>query len=351
MRRSAPCWPGWIPSDRRIVAETIKYAGYVERQRREARRVARAGARAIPEGFTYRGLPGLSSELAEKLDAVRPETLGRAGAHRRHDPGRPGVAGGPPGTPRSLTQVDAIGWANAGHPIGPGPAPMSGEARNPEPELFSPASSPRLMQVIAERAKNCGVALPEAALAALALHARRVHERNDELHLTSIRDPREFVERHLGESFEGAAMLDPMIEGALLDLGSGNGYPGLAVAAARPGLRPLLSEASGRRAAFLRDVVEEAFPGGAVLERQAQRPADLGDAAPFRVVVTRAVGGWERILPRMAPALGPGGSLLVWAGRQMEATARRKAWGRYRLAERKPLPGRERSWVWRFEIA
>ena len=66
------------PRDRRIVAETIKYAGYVERQRREAERVARAGARRIPDGIDYRALSGLSHELTEKLEAVRPETLGRA---------------------------------------------------------------------------------------------------------------------------------------------------------------------------------------------------------------------------------------------------------------------------------
>lgn len=62
----------------RIVAETIKYAGYVARQRREAERIARAGARRIPDGFAYVGLAGLSNELAEKLERVRPETLGRA---------------------------------------------------------------------------------------------------------------------------------------------------------------------------------------------------------------------------------------------------------------------------------
>ena len=44
------------PEDRRVAVETIKYAGYVERQRREARRVARAGARPIPDGFVYLGL-------------------------------------------------------------------------------------------------------------------------------------------------------------------------------------------------------------------------------------------------------------------------------------------------------
>jgi tRNA uridine 5-carboxymethylaminomethyl modification enzyme len=69
---------GLSRADRRVVAETIKYAGYVERQRREADRTARAGARRIPEVFSYRGLAGLSNELIEKLEAVRPETLGRA---------------------------------------------------------------------------------------------------------------------------------------------------------------------------------------------------------------------------------------------------------------------------------
>lgn len=64
--------------DRTVVAETIKYAGYVERQRREASRIARAGARVIPEGFGYRGLSGLSHELVEKLERTRPETLGHA---------------------------------------------------------------------------------------------------------------------------------------------------------------------------------------------------------------------------------------------------------------------------------
>ena len=64
--------------ERRIVAETIKYAGYVERQRREAHRVARAGSRRIPPKFRYRGLSGLSNELVEKLEAAQPETLGRA---------------------------------------------------------------------------------------------------------------------------------------------------------------------------------------------------------------------------------------------------------------------------------
>jgi tRNA uridine 5-carboxymethylaminomethyl modification enzyme len=64
--------------DQRVVAETVKYAGYVERQHREAEQIARSGARPIPREFPYRELAGLSKELVEKLERVRPEHLGRA---------------------------------------------------------------------------------------------------------------------------------------------------------------------------------------------------------------------------------------------------------------------------------
>jgi len=66
------------PRDRRIVAETVKFEGYVERQRRLAERVRRSGTIRIPEALTFAELSGLSRELAEKLEVVRPETLSRA---------------------------------------------------------------------------------------------------------------------------------------------------------------------------------------------------------------------------------------------------------------------------------
>jgi tRNA uridine 5-carboxymethylaminomethyl modification enzyme len=76
--RVSPIVASLGPGDRKVVVETIKYAGYVDRQRREAERIARSGSRRIPDEFTYRGLAGLSHELVEKLEAVRPDSLGRA---------------------------------------------------------------------------------------------------------------------------------------------------------------------------------------------------------------------------------------------------------------------------------
>ncbi|MBO7680531.1 MAG: tRNA uridine-5-carboxymethylaminomethyl(34) synthesis enzyme MnmG [Thermoguttaceae bacterium] len=55
-----------------------KYAGYIERQRDQIAQAARWEKRRIPEGFDYGALEHLRSEAKEKLQAVRPETLGQA---------------------------------------------------------------------------------------------------------------------------------------------------------------------------------------------------------------------------------------------------------------------------------
>jgi tRNA uridine 5-carboxymethylaminomethyl modification enzyme len=75
----SPVLAGMDPRDRTLAGETFRYEGYVERQRREAARMRRAGERRIPSEFAFRGLAGLSTEIVEKLERVRPETIGRAG--------------------------------------------------------------------------------------------------------------------------------------------------------------------------------------------------------------------------------------------------------------------------------
>lgn len=56
----------------------VKYAGYIAQQERQIERLGNAEARRIPEHFQYSGLPGLSREVREKLERVRPRTLGQA---------------------------------------------------------------------------------------------------------------------------------------------------------------------------------------------------------------------------------------------------------------------------------
>ncbi len=55
-----------------------KYAGYIERQQREIERQRALEDQVIPEGFDFQAVRGLSIEVREQLDRVRPRTIGQA---------------------------------------------------------------------------------------------------------------------------------------------------------------------------------------------------------------------------------------------------------------------------------
>ena len=205
-----------------------------------------------------------------------------------------------------------------------------------------------LAQRISTRAAASGLTLDADTARVLARHMQRVLDADPLLHLTAIDDPAEFLERHVAESLEGAMLIDPMQRGAMLDLGSGNGYPGLPVAAVRRGLRPILAEASQRKAAFLRTLLVPDFPEGLVLERQVQRAEDLAELDELAVVVSRGMGNWERVLPRLESRLHAEGRVLLWAGERVDEVRTRVAWRRLQLVEQRPLTARDRSWVWSF---
>ncbi|MEA2415910.1 MAG: tRNA uridine 5-carboxymethylaminomethyl modification enzyme [Thermoanaerobaculia bacterium] len=59
------------------VVSQLRYAGYIDRQQREASRQADEEGVSIPVDMSYR-LPGLSREMVEKLSFVRPVSLGQA---------------------------------------------------------------------------------------------------------------------------------------------------------------------------------------------------------------------------------------------------------------------------------
>ncbi len=63
-----------IPS----VETTLKYEGYLKRQELDILRLARDEHRRIPREFLYASVPGLSSEVVQRLNQVRPETIGQA---------------------------------------------------------------------------------------------------------------------------------------------------------------------------------------------------------------------------------------------------------------------------------
>jgi tRNA uridine 5-carboxymethylaminomethyl modification enzyme len=68
----------WVRNEMKTVETEIKYAGYLDQQKRSMDRLKRDEGRVIPEWFDYAACSGLSREMVEKLGKVRPRTLGQA---------------------------------------------------------------------------------------------------------------------------------------------------------------------------------------------------------------------------------------------------------------------------------
>ena len=60
------------------VETEVKYAGYLDQQRRQIERLQTSDARRIPATVEFSAIPGISREVGEKLSRVRPVTLGQA---------------------------------------------------------------------------------------------------------------------------------------------------------------------------------------------------------------------------------------------------------------------------------
>ncbi|MED9958669.1 MAG: FAD-dependent oxidoreductase, partial [Christensenellales bacterium] len=67
------------PAAREQAEIAIKYEGYLKKQEAAVRRFRQMEDRSLPEDMDYQGLPGLRLEARQKLDAVRPCSLGQAG--------------------------------------------------------------------------------------------------------------------------------------------------------------------------------------------------------------------------------------------------------------------------------
>ncbi|MEO6912183.1 MAG: FAD-dependent oxidoreductase, partial [Edaphobacter sp.] len=70
--------PAWVRNEMKTVETEIKYAGYLDQQRRSMEKLRKAEKRLIPEWFDYAEVSGLSREMQETLIRVRPQTLGQA---------------------------------------------------------------------------------------------------------------------------------------------------------------------------------------------------------------------------------------------------------------------------------
>jgi len=132
--------------------------------------------------------------------------------------------------------------------------------------------------------------------------------------ITAVREPADGVDLHVADSL--VALDVPGVRAArrIADLGSGGGFPGLALAIALPGAHVALVESAGRKCTFLAAAaVELALANVEVVNGRAEAWEEgLG---AHDLVVARALAPLPVLVEYAAPLLAPGGLLVAWKGR------------------------------------
>jgi len=148
---------------------------------------------------------------------------------------------------------------------------------------------------------------------------------NKRLSLTSITEPAEILRFHFGESVFAVNKV-PIRHGRLADVGSGAGFPGLAIKIAVPELHLTLIESNSKKATFLAEVVRDlALPGVTIL-RQRMDEAGAGEV-PFDLVAARALGNYPSLLKWAGRRLAPSGRVILWLGEdEIESLIKMKVW-------------------------
>lgn len=136
---------------------------------------------------------------------------------------------------------------------------------------------------------------------------------NDPTASTTVRDPVEAVDRHVADSLSALEL--PFVGEArrIADIGSGAGWPGLALAAALPEASVALVESQSRHTKYLERAVEAAgLDNVTVVTARAEAwPEGIGG---HDLVTARALASLAVLVEYAAPLLADGGFFVAWKG-------------------------------------
>ncbi|MGA7785907.1 MAG: 16S rRNA (guanine(527)-N(7))-methyltransferase RsmG [Candidatus Acidiferrales bacterium] len=159
-----------------------------------------------------------------------------------------------------------------------------------------------------------GIGLSESQISQIQRYIACLVFWNQRVSLTSVSDPGEILERHFAECLLGAPLIRS-VEGRLADVGTGPGFPGLALKIAHPKLQALLIERNTKKCAFLNEAIRSLDLSLISVIR-----SDYASISPleakFDYVTARALGDYKNLLRWASGRLLSNGEVMLWLGAQ-----------------------------------
>lgn len=166
-------------------------------------------------------------------------------------------------------------------------------------------------ELLQEKAALYGVELDEKALERFDIYARLLVEWNEKINLTAITEPDEIVIKHFVDSLSVFSAVD-IPEGAkVIDVGTGAGFPGVAMLIARPDLDITLMDSTNKKLNVIRNILENIGLEADVVHKRAE---EAGRSKEFResydFATARAVSNLRDLSEYCLPFVKVGGTFI-----------------------------------------
>ena len=168
---------------------------------------------------------------------------------------------------------------------------------------------------LCEQTAKFGLPLDDTAIERLKKYSALLREWNEKMNLTAITDPDEIVIKHFLDCLMIFKNSEIPEGAAVIDVGTGAGFPGMVMKIARPDIKLTLLDSLNKRLIFLAEVLKELGLEAEIVHARAEeggRKPELREK--FDVSTARAVAKLNVLAEYCMPYIKQGGSFIAMKG-------------------------------------
>ncbi len=177
--------------------------------------------------------------------------------------------------------------------------------------------------LLKEQAEQLDISLSDEQLEKFSLYSDLLREWNERMNLTAITRPEEVAVKHFLDSLSPLRCIKPEQGAAVIDVGTGAGFPGIPLLIVRPDIRLTLLDSLNKRLIFLQEVLRALSLDAQTVHARAE---EAGKNPEFReqydIAVSRAVAPLNVLCEYCLPFVKPCGRFLAMKGPQAEEEIR-----------------------------
>lgn len=168
---------------------------------------------------------------------------------------------------------------------------------------------------LAEQAETCKIAVSPEQAGQFQTYAELLVEWNRKMNLTAITEPKEIAVKHFLDSILLLKAVEIPRGSSLIDVGTGAGFPGVALAILRPDIRLTLLDSLRKRLVFLKDLLEHLNLTAELLHSRAEEAGRKKEyRGKFDFASARAVARLPVLCEYCLPFLKSGGVFAAMKG-------------------------------------